>query len=311
MTRWREAIWPAVGLGAVAFAGYLLIKELRGQSLATIADAFEAIPPWRWALAALSTVVAYFALAWYDQIALLHLRRRLGWRFVGVVSFVAYALGHNIGASVVSGGFVRYRAYSQEGLSTAEIGVIVAFTSLTFTLGALLTGGVTLLIEPELVNRWLPAGAWGRRAIVVALLFGPWLYTLGSLLNFRPVRIAGFRLTYPRPWIAARQLIVGPIELIGAAGIIYFALPAATNPGFLTVLAVFLASFSAALVSHAPGGLGVLELAFLKAMPETPKAEVLAALLAFRLLYLIIPLVVSLAIVAVHENRRLFAARQR
>ena len=77
------------------------------------------------------------------------------------------------------------------------------------------------------------------------------------------------------------------------------------------MLAVFLASFSAALVSHAPGGLGVLELTFLKAMPETPKAEVLAALLAFRLLYLIIPLVVSLAIVAVHENRRLLAARQR
>ena len=311
MTRWREAIWPAVGLSAVAFAGYLLLKELRGQSLAGISDAFEAIPPARWALAALSTAVAYGALAWYDQIALLHLRRRLGWRFVGAVSFVAYALGHNIGASVVSGGFVRYRAYSQAGLSTAEIGVIVAFTSLTFTLGALLTGGVTLLIEPELLDRWFSAGRWAQRAIVVALLFGPWLYTLGSLLHFRPIRFAGFRLTYPRPRIAARQMIVGPIELLGAAGIIYFALPAATNPGFLTVLAVFLASFSAALVSHAPGGLGVLELSFLKAMPETPKAEVLAALLAFRLLYLIIPLVVSLAIVAVHENRRLLAARQR
>ena len=84
---------PLVGLSAVAFAGYLLLKELRGQSLAGISDAFEAIPPARWALAALSTAVAYGALAWYDQIALLHLRRRLGWRFVGAVSFVAYALG--------------------------------------------------------------------------------------------------------------------------------------------------------------------------------------------------------------------------
>ncbi len=304
MMRGREGIWPLVGLGAVALAGYFLYRELRGHSAAEVRDAMAAIPPHRWVLATLSTIVAYAALAWYDQIALLHLRRRLSWRFVSVVSFVAYALGHNIGASVVSGGVVRYRAYSLKGLSAAEVGMVSAFTSLTFTLGAMLTGGLALLWQPDLLGRWFDAGPWVYRGVVIALLIGPWLYVMGSLLHFRPWRVAGFRLVYPRPPIAARQMIVGPIELLGAAGIIYFALPEAANPGFVAVLGVFLASFSAALISHAPGGLGVLELTFLKAMPDAPPAQVLAALLTFRLLYLIAPLLVSLAVVAVFENRR-------
>ena len=127
---------------------------------------------------------------------------------------------------------------------------------------------------------------------------------IGSLLHFRPFRLAGFELVYPRPPVAARQLLAGPLELVGAAGIIFFALPAAANPGFLAVLGVFLASFSLALVSHAPGGLGVLEIAFLEGMPDAPQANVVAALLVFRLLYLVLPFVFALGVVLVFEQDR-------
>jgi uncharacterized membrane protein YbhN (UPF0104 family) len=311
MNRWKEGIWPLVGLATVAFSGFLLYKELRSHSPHEIVDALKAIPPLRWLCAIVCTGLAYSALAWYDQIALRHLKRRLSWRFVGVVSFVTYALAHNIGATMVSGAVVRYRAYSIKGLSAAEVGVIVGFTSLTFTLGNLLMGGLTLLARPEVLSRWVTGPPWLAPAVAAALLAGPWLYIIGALLNFRPVKVAGFRLVYPRPPIALRQMIVGPVELIGAAGIIYFALPAATNPGFLPVLGVFLASFTVALISHAPGGLGVLEITFLKAMPDVPATDVIAALLVFRLLYLIVPLIVSLVIVAVYENRRFFGASRR
>ena len=123
------------------------------------------------------------------------------------------------------------------------------------------------------------------------------LYAMGSLLHLRPLEIGNFRLVYPRPAITWRQLLAGPLELIGAAGIIYFALPDAANPGFLTVLGVFLASFSLALLSHAPGGLGVLEVTFLAALPEIPAADVLAALIVFRVFYLLLPFALSLLVV--------------
>jgi hypothetical protein len=105
-----------------------------------------------------------------------------------------------------------------------------------------------------------------------------------------------------------RQLVAAPLELLGAAGIVYFALPEAYNPGFLTVLAVFLASFSAALASHAPGGLGVLELAFVSMLPDVPKAEVVAALIIFRLFYLLLPFAAAIVVVLLFERSRLAEA---
>jgi uncharacterized membrane protein YbhN (UPF0104 family) len=306
MKRALEILWPIVGLGAVAFTSFLLFKELRGLSLAEVGAAVGAISPLHWALAAASTVLAYAALAWYDQIALRHLGRRLNWRFVALVSFTTYALAHNIGASVFSGAVVRYRAYSTKGLGVAEVGLLVAFCSFTFTLGNVLLGGLALVFAPSLVQRYAPgAPQWAGLALGFLLLAGPWLYAIGSLLQFAPLKVRRFELVYPRPPIAVRQLLAGPIELIGAAGIIYFALPQAGNPGFVVVLGIFLASFTLALVSHAPGGLGVLEYSFLKAMPDAPPASVLAALLVFRLLYLILPLLFSLFVVVAFERERI------
>lgn len=305
MKRVMDVLWPIVGLAAVAFTFRLLFRELRGLSVADVGAAFVAISPLHWALALCSTALAYVALAWYDQIALAHLGRRLSWRFIGLVSFTSYALAHNIGATMISGAVVRYRAYSTKGLGMAEVGVLVAFCSFTFTLGNLLLGGLTLLFYPKLVERYGDLPDWAGQFVGIALLCVPCLYTIGALLHFAPLKIRGFELVYPRPPIAARQLLAGPLELIGAAGIIYFSLPQSVNPGFIVVLVVFLVSFTIALISHAPGGLGVLEYAFVKALPDTPAADVLAALLVFRLLYLILPLVFSIVVVLVFERGRI------
>ena len=305
MKRVMDFAWPAIGLGAVAFASWLLFKELRGLSMSDVAASLRAISLGHWALAILSTLLAYAALAWYDRIGLAHLGRRLSWPFISLTSFTTYALSHNIGASVFSGAVVRYRAYSTKGLGMAEVGLLVAFCSFTFFLGTVLLGGVVLVLDPQIVERWTDAPDWVGRIIGLAMLGLVALYIAGALLHFRPLKIGGFELIYPRPPIAARQLCAAPLELLGAAGIIYFALPAAGNPGFLIVLGIFLASFSIALVSHAPGGLGVLEFAFVKAMPDTSRADLLAALLVFRLLYLIIPLVFALVVVVLFERQRI------
>ena len=308
MKRVTDILWPVIGLAAVVFSFYLLYKELRGLSASDVIDALKAIPAGHYAMAAASTVLAYAALAWYDRIALLHLDRKLGWVFISLVSFTTYALSHNIGASVFSGAMVRYRAYSTKGLSAAEVGVLVALCSFTFALGTILLGGFVLVMLPEIVQRLYDIPAWTARGAGIALLGFVCLYIFGSLRHFKPLKVGRFNLVYPRPPIAFRQLLAAPLELIGAAGIIYFALPEAGNPGYLIVLGVFLASFSAALLSHAPGGLGVLEFIFLTAMPGMPKAEVVAALLVFRLFYLLIPLVFAGVMVIGFERGRLSEA---
>ncbi|MDE2363978.1 MAG: UPF0104 family protein [Hyphomicrobiales bacterium] len=313
MKRVLDYLWPAVGVVAVIGALWMLAREFRGESVrADVVEALRAIPPHRYLAALVSTLVAYAALAWYDRIALLHLGvKHISWAFVSLTSFTTYALSHNIGASVFSGAMVRYRAYSSKGLSAAQVAVLVALCSFTFLLGTILLGGLVMLLEPEQLHRlhdMLPRMLTDERAAntlgFLCLAFVV-LYVVGSIRKFSPLQIGSFRVEYPSPEITLRQLIAAPMELLGAAGIIYFALPTQGNPGFFAVLAVFLASFSAGLVSNAPGGLGVFELVFIKAMPALAKSKVLAALLIFRLFYLLIPLAIAIVVVLLFERGRL------
>jgi glycosyltransferase 2 family protein len=315
MKNLREFAWPLIGLTAVVVSGYLLYRELRHISLVEVGASLAAIPVHRYLLAAGSTLVAYAALAWYDRIALLHLGvRHISWIFVSVCSFTTYALSHNIGASVFSGALVRYRAYTSKGLSATQVAVLVALCSFTFGLGTILLGGVVLTLDPGLLLRLegiLPSALTSptsARVLGIALIAFVAIYVLGSILHLRPITVRAFKLEYPRPAVMARQLLAAPLELLGAAGIIYFALPEIGNPGFLAVLAVFLAAFSAGLASHAPGALGVFELIFLTAMPDVDKPAVLAALLIFRLFYLLIPFAISIAVVLLYERARLAQA---
>lgn len=302
-----DYVWPFVGLAAVVLSIYLLSREFTNPnhpiSVYGIWLAIIDRGPHAFALCVASTLVAYAALAAYDRVALAHVGRHVSWVIVSIVSFTAYALAHNIGASVFSQGVVRYRAYQRFGLSVAQVAVISAFCAFTFAYGAMFLAGLVLLFEPSIVQRLFDVPSGIALALGVALLAAVALYQVGALMHFKSLVIRGFHIEYPRPTIAATQLVLAPLEIIGAAGIIYFALPELGNPGFPVVLGVFLASFCAGLISSAPGGIGVFEFVFLKAMPEIPSEKVLAALIVFRVLYLLIPLLLGCVVVLFSERQ--------
>ena len=340
MKRYLEFIWPVLGLVAVVMSVKLLYMKLKAEAggdqavrtlletgglwdhLKVIASVIGAklavIPPHAYMLAFASTLVAYAALAWYDRIALIHLRRQQGISFfyIAVCSFVTYALSHNIGASVVSGGMVRLRAYTAKGLSAAEIAVLVALCSFTFAFGTLALLGVVLLVEPQIIqpltslSRHFAIGDSAARLVGVGLLAFCTIYVLGAWLKLRPLKIGGFKIVYPRLPVVARQCLAAPLELIGAAGIIYFALPAEANPGFQIVMGAFLLSFSAGLLSQVPGGVGVMEAVFLAVMPGVPATAVFAALLVWRLFYLLLPLAMAVPAIILFERSQIGKATQ-
>ncbi|MBZ9959982.1 MULTISPECIES: lysylphosphatidylglycerol synthase domain-containing protein [unclassified Mesorhizobium] len=300
---WRRYFWPVVGIGAVIFSLLLLWHELRGISLDDVWDGIAAIPARGWILAGLSSVVAYASLAGYDHIALLHIGKRVSWLFVTLCSFTTYALSHNIGGSVFSGAVIRYRAYGTRGLSGQDVGVLVAICWITFVLSTVLASGLVLVFEPQIIDRFSGIAHHGlSRAAGIVMLAVVAAYIFGSWLHLRPLKIGSFQIHYPALPIVARQLLIGPIELLAAAAIIFFALPEAHNPGYFVVLGVFLVSFSIAQISHAPGGLGVFEVVFLAGLSDMDPVGVLAALLVFRLFYLIVPLFLGLGIVLYFER---------
>jgi len=313
MRKLAEYFWPIVGLAAVVGSFYLLYHEFHGESVGTeVWTNLKAIPLTDYLFAALSTLLAYAALAWYDRIALLHLGvKHISWIFISMCSFTTYALSHNIGASVFSGAMVRYRAYSTKGLTATQVAALVVLCSYTFAFGNVLLGGLLLTYDPSMMQRlsgFLPdlfTNPHTARTVGLLCLGFVLLYIVGSMMHLKPFRFGSFSIMYPRPDIMLRQLFAAPAELIGAAGIIYFALPDQGNPGYIVVLGAFLLSFSAALVSHAPGGLGIFELLFINLMPDVPRLQVLAALLVWRLFYLIVPLLAALVVVGLFERKKL------
>ncbi len=335
MKRIRAFFWPAVGLIAVVWSIRLLYFKLQSEVAvdpavrillqeggvwsdirviaSVIAEKLAGIPAHGYLLAGVSTLVAYAALAWYDRIALIHLNRQRGisWIYIAICSFVTYALSHNIGASVFSGGMVRFRAYTAKGLSAAEVAVLVGLCSFTFGFGTVLLLGMVLMWEPEIVaplstlSSAFDVGPTAVRGFAAGLLAFCALYTIGAWRHLPPLRIGAFELVYPRLPVVARQYVAAPVELMGAAGIIYFALPPDSHASFMMVLGAFLLSFSAGLLSQVPGGIGVMEAVFLAIMPQVPATSVFAALLVWRLFYLVLPLIMSLPVVLLFEHSQL------
>jgi uncharacterized membrane protein YbhN (UPF0104 family) len=332
--RIKDFIWPAIGLVAVVWSVRLLYFKLQSEVAtdpavkalldaagvwgdirviaSVIAAKLTGLPASAYVMAGLSTLLAYAALAWYDRIALLHINRQRGISllYVAICSFVTYALSHNIGASVFSGGMVRFRAYTAKGLTPAEVAVLVGLCSFTFGFGTVLLLGLVLTYEPEILaplsslSESFAIGTTAGRWIGMALLAFCALYVVGAWRHLPPFKIGRFELVYPRMPIVARQLVAAPMELIGAAGIIYFAL-AHEDVSFMLVLGAFLLSFSAGLLSQVPGGVGVMEAVFLAVMPQVPATSVFAALLIWRLFYLILPLILSLPVVLLFERSQL------
>jgi glycosyltransferase 2 family protein len=113
MKRILDFFWPLVGFAAVAVSLWLLHREFKGEAVGPeVWDHLKSVSPAHHLLAILSTLVAYGVLAWYDRIGLLHLGvKNISWVFISLCSFTTYAVAHNIGATVFSGGLVRYRAY--------------------------------------------------------------------------------------------------------------------------------------------------------------------------------------------------------
>ncbi len=337
--RIRSLIWPLIGIVAVLWSTRLLYLKLKAEAATdpaalakldqgglignigviarVIGGRISEIEPAAMALAVASAVLAYLALAWYDKIALMHLGRDKGISFpyVALTAFVTYALAHNIGASVVSGGAVRYRAYTAKGLSGAEVAILVTLCTLTFLFATALMLGLALVLAPDLLapltrlSHWFAVSDLTARLVGLGLLALSAAYAAGAFLGLKPLKLKGAFVAYPSPRIVALQAVFAPLEIMGAAGIIYFALPQAGHPGFFLVLGAFLLSFSAGLISQVPGGVGVMEVVFLALMPHVPASAVFAALLVWRLLYLIVPLMVAIPVVLLFERARYKAGR--
>src|SRR6202011_781494 len=107
----------------------------------------DAIPKSRFLAAVALAATGYSCLTLYDALGLRFAGARVPYPRLALISFMGYAIGHNVGLNTLSGGAIRYRAYSPLGLTAKQIATIIAFGSVTFLLGAGLLLGLSLLTQ--------------------------------------------------------------------------------------------------------------------------------------------------------------------
>ncbi|MFO1424642.1 MAG: bifunctional lysylphosphatidylglycerol flippase/synthetase MprF [Candidatus Competibacteraceae bacterium] len=294
---------PCIGLALFVVALWVLHHALATHRYQDVIAALKRQPGSRLAVACLCTFLSYLITTGYDWLALRYIRHPLPWLKVGFAALTSYAISNSIGLSVLTSSSLRYRLYSSWGLTAVDIARIVLFTTLTFWLGILTMGGVVLtlnLLDP----RVFPHLTMNSRLLGILLLIPPVAYLLLGVLRRRPLQVGPWTLPMARPRLALPQLVVGSLDWIMASAVLYILLPASARIDFGQVLGVFLVAQFAGLISHVPGGLGVFEsLVVLLLKNHLPTAHLLGTLLAYRLIYYLLPLALAAIALGLYELR--------
>jgi phosphatidylglycerol lysyltransferase len=292
--RVARRIAPLVGLIAFGFVLLALHHALRGVNYHELVADLRRIPRIDILVAALCALGSYLLITAEDALALRYLRRPMPYQRIGLASFTATALSHNVGFAMLSGGSVRMRLYTSWGLSAVEVATLVGFGTATTWLGFCGLAGMAFLAEPVAIPTSLSLPAVAVKVIGGCLIAAVLGYLGWSALGKRPLRLWGWELPVPAPGVAWAQVIVSCADWALAGTALYVLMPDSLALSLPAFLAFFLLAQVIGLASQTPGGLGVFETMLLLMLAgRAGTSALLGSLVVFRAVYYLLPLGVA------------------
>ncbi|MGE8497001.1 MAG: bifunctional lysylphosphatidylglycerol flippase/synthetase MprF [Pseudomonas sp.] len=301
--------------GLALVACWHLAREINPDQ---VRESLQAVPPQALLGAVLATALGFGVMLAYEWSASRYADVQLPPRTLAMGGFCAFAIGNAVGLSALSGGSVRYRLYGRLGLSAGDVARMSLFASLSLgvslpILAALATlfdlddASAALRLPPPLLAT-LAVGVLLAALLVVVLLSrrraesqpapGCWQIELGR-----------FSLRLPGLKMGVGQLLISSLDVLIAASVLYLLLPEA--PPFSSFVLVYMLALAAGVLSHVPGGVGVFEAVLLAAFSSRiDPAGLVAAMLLYRLLYVLMPLALAGLLLLGDEARRLWFPRQ-
>lgn len=301
MQKLLSRAFSVFGLAVFILALWVLREKLRELRWSDVAFAMEMVTSRQIALAVAFTCLSTFAASLYDLLGLHAIKAKISVRRALLTSWICNIIGHNVGCSSLTGGSMRWRLYSEKGLSGKDVLRLVSFNALTFWLGLFALGGLIFYIAPPEIAASLGppfSSAQLIGGVLLLLLLGYLIWSVRHEtlhMGSRTVPVPGLR-------VSLGQIAAGSVEWILGAGILYALLPHAPGLAFGLVLRTFMLAHLMGMTSQAPAGLGVFETVVLKLLPgHLPASEILGALLLYRLIYNVIPLLIASALLAARE----------
>lgn len=297
----RPVPWRGYGRGhrlaltlALLLAGAgLVARQLHAVDWQATRTALATLPGQSLAAAALLGAASYAAYGGFDLLARrttahpLHAVRLLA------IAFVSHACALNLGPA---GAGVRFRLYLRHGVPLHLTAAFWLFNVFTNWLGFALVAGVALATRRIAISPGWGFAADAMQWAGIGLLAAVAAYLAACLLaSGRHLVLRGHALHLPPPGVAAVQAMLSALNWLLLAALLHALMHG--RAGYGQVLAALLTSALALALLDVPAGLGVLEAVFLALLGRTvPAAEVMAALLAYRALYFLAPLVLASAV---------------
>ena len=284
---------PIAALLVFGVAAVVLHSTLSKFKVADVLAYLGAIPRSAVVAGLLLTVVSYWWLGFYDVLAQRYARKPVAYGRTVLAAFVAYAFGHNLALAGFTAAAVRLRLYGASGLTAIEIATVSAFCSATSMIGLATLASASLLLQPLQIATALHIDARLPVALGAVLFAVVFTYFVWAAFARKPLEFRGWALRQPGPRIAAAQLALGVTDFSLAALVLWLLLPPEAQIGYFAFTGMYAGALAAGLLSHVPGGLGVFEAAIVLMLPEVPTDRLLGALVAYRAIYYIAPLLVG------------------
>jgi glycosyltransferase 2 family protein len=297
-----------------ALSVWAIAQELQKYNLKEVWGSLSAISTSHLLLAVGLTGLNYVMLTGYDVLALRFVRHRLPYCKTALASTISYGVSNSIGLALLSGSAIRYRFYRNWGLSNVEIAQVVAFCNLSFWLGLFAVGGVFFLIEPVAIPSLLHLPFKSVHPIGILFVIIVLTYLLVTVASRRPLRMGKWVLPLPHLPLSLglTQIAVTSFDWILAAAVLYVLMSASVPLSYPGFFGIYLLAQIAGIISNVPGGLGVFETVMLLLLsPPIPSAKLFGALLVYRGIYYLLPLIVSVLLLSFYEMRQRFISRLR
>ncbi|TAU28071.1 bifunctional lysylphosphatidylglycerol flippase/synthetase MprF [Rhizobium ruizarguesonis] len=301
--RYRTPLLAAASLVVFCLVGYAIVQLTNEVRYDDVVGALAATRPSAILLALFFTALSFLSLIFYDLNAIEYIGKKLPFPHVALTAFSAYAVGNTAGFGALSGGAIRYRAYTRLGLSPEDIGRIIAFVTLSFGLGLAGVAAIALIVIADEIGPLIGVSPFLLRLIagsIVAILGAVMIIGRdGRVLDLGPVAI---RLPDSRTW--SRQFLVTAFDIAASASVLYVLLPQ-TAIGWPVFLAVYAIAVGLGVLSHVPAGLGVFETVIIASLGSAVNIDaVLGSLVLYRLVYHVLPLLIAVLAVSAAELRR-------
>ncbi len=281
------------GLFFFGLAAFMIYRQLAKYTLEEIKDAIIAVPKKNVLYACLASFCGYMALSSYDFLALKYIRHKLAtwkWIFAG---FIGFAVSNNAGHAIVSGGAIRYRLYTRWRVQAAEIVKMVMFSGFTYLVACCFLVVIGFILSPGhlLASISSPLVNW---SLMIFSVGGLLFYLWGCAYYKKPIIIKEVEFKAPSVPMALAQMIIGSADILMASLVLYFVMESYVDIPFVTFIGAFIVAQVLGVYSQVPGGLGVFELVFTNLMPEEEnQANLFAILVLYRIIYYLLPLIIS------------------